>query len=81
MAVTNPPAIGGVGTAIAIDALTGGSPDLVTTLTPVGFATGDAGLNDLFNDAEQPGWSTYVEIEPWTTYAAADVSACKGPGE
>ncbi len=81
VAVTNPPAIGGVGTAIAIDALTGGSPDLVTTLTPEGFATGDSGLTDLFNSDEQPGWSTYVEIDPWTTYQAADVSACKGPGE
>ena len=81
VAVTNPPAIGGVGTAIAIDALTGGSPDLVTTLTPEGFATGDAGLEQLFNPDEQPGWSTYVEIAPWTTYEAADVSACKGPGE
>ena len=27
------------------------------------------------------GWSTYVEIDPYTTYDAAQVSACKGPGE
>ncbi len=33
-AVTNPAVIGGVGTAIAIDALTGGEPEQVTTLTP-----------------------------------------------
>jgi hypothetical protein len=31
---------------------------------------------------EQPGWSTYVNIEPYTHYnGSADVSACKGPGE
>ena len=33
-AVTNPAVIGGVGAAIAIDALTGGTPEQVTTLTP-----------------------------------------------
>ncbi|MGI9644090.1 MAG: substrate-binding domain-containing protein [Ilumatobacteraceae bacterium] len=82
VAVTNPPAIGGVGAAIAIQALTGESPAQETLLTPETFPTGDAeGLNNLYNPDEQPGWSTYVEIEPWTTYAAADVSACKGPGE
>jgi ribose transport system substrate-binding protein len=82
VAVTNPPAIGGVGAAIAIQALTGQSPALETLLTPETFATGDTeGLDKLYNPDEQPGWSTYVEIPPYTTYAAADVSACKGPGE
>ena len=41
----------------------------------------DAELTALYNADEQPGWSTYVEIEPWTSYEAAQVSACKGPGE
>ncbi len=36
-AVTNPPAIGGVGTAVAIEALTGGSPEQNTILTPEVF--------------------------------------------
>ena len=82
-AVTNPPAIGAVGTSIAIDALTGKNPPQVTTLTPKVFATGDrAGLETLYAPDEQVGWSTYVNIEPYTHYSGStDVSACKGPGE
>jgi ribose transport system substrate-binding protein len=80
-AVTNPPAIGGVGTAIAISALKGEEPEQTTLLTPEVFPTGASELTNLYDEAQQPGWSTYVEIEPYTTYAAADVSACKGPGE
>ena len=81
-AVTNPPAIGGVGAAIAIDALLGENPESTTLLTPEVFATGDAdSLANLYDEAQQPGWSTYVEIDPYTDYEAAQVSACKGPGE
>ena len=81
-AVTNPPAIGGVGTAIAIEALTGGEPAQETLLTPEVFATGDGdALTGLYDPDQQPGWSTYVEIDPYTTYDAAAVSECKGPGE
>lgn len=81
-AVTNPPAIGGVGTAIAISALTGQSPDRVVTLTPEVFDhTDQATLESLYDPDQHVGWSTYVEIEPWTTYRATDVSACLGPGE
>jgi ribose transport system substrate-binding protein len=81
-AVTNPPAIGAVGTAIALDALTGENPPQVTILTPQVFATGDSDLEGLFAADEQPGWSTYVNIEPYTSYnGSADVSACLGPGE
>ena len=81
-AVTNPPAIGAVGTSIALQALTGKNPDHVVTLTPKVYATGDSALNDLFAPDEQPGWSTFVNISPYTNYSgSADVSACKGPGE
>lgn len=81
-AVTNPPAIGGVGASIAIAALTGENPAQVTTLTPEVFATGDGGLDGLFASDEQPGWSTYVDIAPYTSYdGSAAVSACKAPGE
>ncbi len=82
-AVTNPPAIGAVGMSIALDALTGKNPDLVTTLTPKVFATGDTeGLESLYASDEQPGWSTYVNIPPYTHYnGSADVSACQAPGE
>ncbi|MEZ4708816.1 MAG: ABC transporter substrate-binding protein [Caldilineaceae bacterium] len=82
-AVTNPPAIGAVGVSIALDALTGKNPPQETLLNPEVFATGDAeGLESLFAPDEQPGWSTYVNIPPYTHYAgSADVSACKAPGE
>jgi len=82
-AVTNPPAIGAVGTSIAIAALNGDEPDLVTTLTPDVFPSDDPdSLTGLYAPDEQPGWSTYVDIEPYTSYSgSADVAACKAPGE
>ncbi len=82
-AVTNPPAIGAVGVSIALDALTGKNPPQETLLTPALFATGDTeGLEALYAADQQPGWSTYVNIEPYTHYnGSADVAACKGPGE
>jgi ribose transport system substrate-binding protein len=81
-AVTNPPAIGAVGASIAISALQGDEPDSVTTLTPAVFDhTQTDELENLHDDAQQDFWSTYVEIDPYTSYAAADVTTCKGPGE
>ncbi|HXF61343.1 MAG TPA: ABC transporter substrate-binding protein [Caldilineaceae bacterium] len=81
-AVTNPPAIGAVGVAIALDALTGKNPPRETLLTPQLFATGDPALETMYAPDQQPGWSTYVDIPPYTTYnGTADVAACQGPGE
>lgn len=82
-AVTNPPAIGAVGVSIALDALTGKKPPQETLLTPKVFTTEDLdGLKAMYAPDEQPGWSTYVNIEPYTHYkGSADVSACKAPGE
>lgn len=82
-AVTNPPAIGAVGMSIALDALTGKNPPQITLLTPELFATGDTeGLTNLYAPDQDPTWSTYVNIPPYTHYnGSADVSACKGPGE
>ncbi|MEZ4869948.1 MAG: ABC transporter substrate-binding protein [Caldilineaceae bacterium] len=82
-AVTNPPAIGAVGVSIALDALTGKNPPHETLLTPALFATGDTeGLEALYAPDQQVGWSTYVNIPPYTHYnGSADVAACKGPGE
>ena len=82
-AVTNPPAIGAVGTSIAIDALLGNDPPHETILTPKVFASDNTeGLNAIYAPDEQVGWSTYVDIEPFTHYnGSADVSACKAPGE
>jgi len=81
-AVTNPPAIGAVGTSIAIAALNGEDPDSVVTLTPEVFDhTETSSLEDLYDPDQQVGWSTYTEIEPYTSYEAGAVSECVGPGE
>ncbi|MCE7983788.1 MAG: hypothetical protein DYG89_21645 [Caldilinea sp. CFX5] len=64
-AVTNPPAIGAVGVAIALDALTDKNPEQTTLLTPVVYSTDDVeALKALYAPDQQPGWSTYVDIEP-----------------
>jgi ribose transport system substrate-binding protein len=81
-AVSNPPAIGGVGASIAIAALKGENPAKETLLTPEVFDSSEQDqLAALYDPAQQAGWSTYVDIAPYTHYAAAQVSACKGPGE
>jgi ribose transport system substrate-binding protein len=81
-AVTNPPAIGAVGVAIALDALAGENPPQETLLTPQLFETGNPQLQEIYAPDQQPGWSTYVNIDPYTTYnGSEDVAACLGPGE
>lgn len=81
-AVTNPPAIGAVGTAIAIDALQGDSPDQENILTPEVFDYTDQDqLEELYAPDEQVGWSTYTVIEPYTSYEQGAVSECTGPNE
>ena len=81
--VTNPPAIGAVGMSIALDALTGKNPPQETLLTPALFDSSQTEeLQKLYAPDQQDGWSTYVDIEPYTHYnGSADVSACLGPGE
>lgn len=80
VAVTNPPAIGGVGASIAIAALEGEDPDLENILTPATYdhtQTGD--LESLYNPDQQDWWSTYVEIDPYTSYEASAVDECVAP--
>jgi ribose transport system substrate-binding protein len=83
VAVTNPPAIGGVGTAVAIDVLTGGSQPSEILLTPEVFdmANDSDTLNAIYVPALNAGWSSYMEIEPYTSYTPAQVAECVGPGE
>ena len=75
--------IGAVGMSIALEALTGNNPPHETILTPKVFTTEDVdGLTGIYAPDEQVGWSTFVDIEPYTHYnGSADVSACKAPGE
>jgi len=82
-AVTNPAVIGGVGTAIALDVLTGGEPDPVTTLTPEVW---DAENNmeeleaNYFEDRDAT-FSSAVSVEGFTTFTPEQLFDCRGPGE
>jgi ribose transport system substrate-binding protein len=81
-AVTNPAIIGGVGTAIAIDALTGKNPERVTTLTPeVWDSENQSTWEQNVNPELPPTYSTVMEVKPYTTFTPAQLTACKGPGE
>jgi ribose transport system substrate-binding protein len=82
-AVTNPAVIGGVGAAIAIDALTGGEPEQVTTLTPQvwDLANNQEDLEANHAEDRDPTWSASVSIEDHTTYTPEQFYACRGPGE
>ncbi len=79
--VTNPPSIGGVGAAIALDILEGKDVDQVTLLTPEVLDTMEE-LEGVFVSDLTAGWSSYMVITPSVTYTSAqDVIDCKGPGE
>jgi ribose transport system substrate-binding protein len=83
VAVTNPPTVGGVGTAIAIDALQGNEPERETFLTP---STHDnvenmGELEDLYLEDLPQGFVSTLQIPPYTTYTDEQVLECKGPGE
>jgi ribose transport system substrate-binding protein len=80
VAVSNPPSVGGAGAAVALDILEGKTVSKRTLLTPAAVADA-ADLEGLYVDDLPAGWSSYMEIEPYTSYAASDVIACKGPGE
>jgi ribose transport system substrate-binding protein len=84
VAVTNPPPVGGVATAIAIDLLTGAEEHPQDTLlTPELFDNVDSTeqLEELYQPDLPQGFVSTIEIPPWTTYTAEDVLECKGPGE
>ncbi|MDJ0924887.1 MAG: substrate-binding domain-containing protein [Acidimicrobiia bacterium] len=80
-AVSNPPSIGGVGAAVALDILEGKDVAKETLLTPVVLdTTGE--LEDVYIPDLTAGWSSYMVIEPYVTYTDAQaVIDCKGPGE
>lgn len=82
--VTNPPPVGGVATAIAVDLLTGAAEhEQNTLLTPVEYDNVEdmAELEALFLEDLPPGFVSTIEIEPFTTYTSEQVLACEGPGE
>jgi ribose transport system substrate-binding protein len=82
-AVTNPAVIGGVGTAIAIDALEGKNPPKQTLLTPQVWdkAKNEAELKANYFPDRDKTFSSAVTVDPYTTYTPDQLFACKGPGE
>jgi ribose transport system substrate-binding protein len=79
-AVSNPPSVGGVGAAVALDILEGKSVDQETLLIPAVISEqGD--LSAVFVDGLTAGWSSYMEIDPYVHYTTQQVIDCKGPGE
>ena len=82
-AVTNPAVIGGVGTALALDVLTGKTVERETLLTPeVWDAEEDKATLEAnsFPDRDAT-FSSAVSVKPYTTYTNDQLFACKGPGE
>jgi ribose transport system substrate-binding protein len=82
--VTNPPPVGGVATAIAIDLLTGEEEHPKDTfLEPEVYDNIDdmSKLEELLLPDLPQGFVSTMEIEPWTTYTSEEVLDCKGPGE
>jgi ribose transport system substrate-binding protein len=79
-AVTNPAVIGGVGAAIAIDALTGKNPERVTTLKPaVWDSSNKSEWEKYYNPKLPPTYSTFTEVKPYTTYTPDQLRSCQGP--
>jgi ribose transport system substrate-binding protein len=79
-AVTNPAVIGGVGAAIAIDALTGKNPARTTILKPqVWDKSNQSAWKQYYDPALPPTYSTFTEVKPYTTYTKDQLTACKGP--
>src|SRR5215217_8454985 len=80
-AVTNPAAIGGVGTAIALDALNGKDPEKVTTLTPEVWDMESAAdkIKQFYDPKLPPTYSNQMIVEPYTTYTKEQLTSCQGP--
>jgi ribose transport system substrate-binding protein len=79
-AVTNPAVIGGVGAAIAIDALTGKDPQKKTILKPqLWDKSNESDWKGYYDPKLAPTYSTFTEVKPYTTYTKDQLTACKGP--
>jgi ribose transport system substrate-binding protein len=80
-AVTNPATIGGVGTAIALDALNGKNPPKKTTLTPEvwDMASSADTIKQFYDPKLPPTYSTQMIIKPYTTYSKEQLTGCQGP--
>ena len=81
--VTNPAVIGGVGTAIALQALNGEEPEQTTVLAPQlwDLENNQADLEANYFPDRDDTFSSAVTVEGYTTYEPQQLLDCKGPGE
>jgi ribose transport system substrate-binding protein len=80
-AVTNPATIGGVGAAVAIKLLKGGTVARWVKLTPAvwDMKTGAKEVRANYSASRAPTYSARLQVKPWTTYTTAQLTSCKGP--
>jgi ribose transport system substrate-binding protein len=80
-AVTNPATIGGVGTAIALDALNGKNPPKKTTLTPEvwDMKTKADTIKEFYDPKLPPTYSTQMILTPYTPSSKEQLTSCQGP--
>lgn len=85
-AVTNPPAVGGAGVALALKILNGEAPaDHKVLVSPELWNSADdagkAKLKEAADPSIDPLWPLGLTVPGWTNYTKAEIIACKGPGE
>ena len=80
-AVTNPATIGGVGAAVAIRLLSGGTVQKWVKLTPQVWDMKSTAktIKSYYSPKRPPTYSAQLFVKPWTTYTAAQLTGCKGP--
>jgi len=85
ISVTNPPAVGGAGLAVALDVLEGKQHPHVTHLTPDVYDNttpeGVQWLKTYYDPKVDPTYPVYSPVKPYTHYTVEQEKACKGPGE
>jgi len=80
-AVTNPAVIGGVGAAIAIQVLDGGTAKKWTKLTPQvwDWKSSSNTIKEYYSPKRAPTYSSQLFVKPYTTYTEQQLTSCKGP--
>jgi ribose transport system substrate-binding protein len=80
VAVTNPATVGGVGAAVAIQALSGENPEKTTLLTPqVWDSENKDEWQKYYDKALAPTYSSQLQVKPYTTYTDEQLKSCQGP--
>jgi ribose transport system substrate-binding protein len=80
VAVTNPATVGGVGAAVAIQALQGKNPDRATVLTPqVWDSENKSEWQKYYDKSLAPTYSSQLQVKPYTTYTDDQLKSCQGP--